>query len=212
MTSTLPSKLEITPILSETFAPPSTTPYGRSGFWVNFFNTSTSAATSVPATCGSNLGRSKTDACLRWTAPKPSPTYASASAANSLARTWRSASSLEVSAAEKRIFSSNKISPALSAVALEVTSLPVTAPANCTGAPSSSDKRFATGASESSGLASPFGRPRCAAITMLAPFARRVLIVGSEARMRPSSVISPFFNGTLRSQRRNTRLPATSKF
>ena len=201
----------MTPILSDTFAPPKTTPYGRSGFCVSFFNTSTSAATKVPATCGKSLGRSKTEACLRWTAPKPSPTYTSANCANSLAKALRSDSSFEVSAAEKRIFSSKRTSPLFKELAWAVTSEPITAPANLTSLPRSSAKRTATGASDNSGFASPFGLPKCAAITKLAPFAIKVLIVGSEARMRPSSVILPSFNGTFRSQRRNTRLPATSK-
>ena len=109
------------------------------------------------------------------------------------------------------MFSSKRTSPGFSACALAVTSAPVTAPANLTSLPSSSAKRTATGASDNSGFASPFGRPRCAAITRLAPLAIKVLIVGSEARMRPSSVILPSFNGTFRSQRRKTRLPATSK-
>ena len=109
------------------------------------------------------------------------------------------------------MFSRSRISPGARVCAFAVTSAPVIAGINCTGFPSNSAKRTATGASESSGFTSPLGRPRCAAITMLAPFARSALIVGSDARIRPSSVIFDSFKGTLRSHRRNTRLPATSR-
>ena len=43
--STVPSRLAMTPSLSETLAPPSTTTYGRSGFSVSCSRTSVSAAT-----------------------------------------------------------------------------------------------------------------------------------------------------------------------
>ena len=65
MIFTFSRKLEITPILSETFAPPKTTPYGRDGFLVNFSSTSTSAATKSPAAWGNIFANSYTDACLR---------------------------------------------------------------------------------------------------------------------------------------------------
>ena len=67
------------------------------------------------------------------------------------------------------------------------------------------------GASDSSAFASPFGRPRCAATTNDAPFARSALIVGRDARILPSSVITPPLSGTFKSQRRKTRLPCTSR-
>ena len=113
--STLPRRLAMTPSLSETFAPPSTTAYGRRGSSVSCFSTSTSAATSPPAACGSRLGTSYTLACLRCTAPKPSPTYSSARAASASANAPRSASSLLVSPALKRRFSSRATSPSASA-------------------------------------------------------------------------------------------------
>ena len=80
----------------------------------------------------------------------------------------------------------------------------------CTLSPSNSDKRLATGSRDNSGLRSPFGRPRCAAITTAAPCANKYLMVGSEALIRPSSVITPSFNGTFKSQRSRTRFPRTS--
>src|SRR5512133_4036292 len=45
---------------------------------------------------------------------------------------------------------------------------------------------------------------------ILAPLSRSALRVGSEARIRPSSVIVCPSSGTLRSQRMSTRLPARS--
>ena len=51
--STCCSRLSMTPSLSETLEPPSTTTYGRSGSSVSRRSTSTSAATRPPAACGS---------------------------------------------------------------------------------------------------------------------------------------------------------------
>ncbi len=47
--STFGASASMTPILSETLDPPSTTAYGRSGVSVSRVSTSTSPATSVPA-------------------------------------------------------------------------------------------------------------------------------------------------------------------
>ena len=55
------------------------------------------------------------------------------------------------------------------------------------------------------------GRPKCEAITSLAPFSKQYLIVGRLAVIRVSSVIFPSFNGTLRSRRKKTVLPVISK-
>ena len=57
-TSTLSSRFEITPILSDTFAPPNTTPYGLSGFELNFSRTLTSLEIRLPAQCGNSLASS----------------------------------------------------------------------------------------------------------------------------------------------------------
>ena len=61
-----------------------------------------------------------------------------------------------------------------------------------TSRPSSSARRFATGASESSGLKSPsVGRPRCDVTITAAPASSAALIAGTEARIRVSSVMLP---------------------
>ena len=108
------------------------------------------------------------------------------------------------------MFSNKRTSPAFRLCAADRTSPPSKAPGKETGLPSNSLKRFATGAKESSDLTSPLGRPRWAAITTLAPAEIKYSIVGSDALIRPSSVMTPFFNGTLRSQRRKTRFPTSS--
>ena len=76
--SALPSRLSMTPSLSETFEPPSTTTYGRAGSTVSRRSTSISAATRPPMADGSRSATSYTEACLRCTTPKPSETNASA--------------------------------------------------------------------------------------------------------------------------------------
>jgi hypothetical protein len=50
----------MTPSLSDTFEPPSTTVYGRSGVSVSLWRTFSSAEMSVPAALGRSFGRSKT--------------------------------------------------------------------------------------------------------------------------------------------------------
>ena len=66
---------------------------------------------------------------------------------------------------------------------------PTTSSASVTSAPSSSPSRLAAGASEYFGLTWPLGRPRWASTTTLAPASRSWFRVGSDARIRPSSVI-----------------------
>ena len=67
---------------------------------------------------------------------------------------------------------------------------PTTVRRELTGAPVSSRRRSATGASERSGSGLPSGRPRCETSISRAPRARSSSIVGSAARMRVSSVTS----------------------
>ena len=74
----------------------------------------------------------------------------------------------------------------------------------------SSANRARTGSIEYFGFGCPLGRPRCEAVTTVAPRSSNQLIVGSAARMRKSSVMTPFSIGTLKSVRTSTRLPATS--
>ena len=80
-----------------------------------------------------------------------------------------------------------------------------------TGIPINSVKRLAIGASESSGLSVPsVGRPKCDVTITAAPASSARRIPGTEARIRVSSVILPASsNGTFKSARMNTRLPAS---
>ena len=118
-----------------------------------------------------------------------------------------SLSSLLVSADSYRIFSRSAISPDLRLVTCFREF--VISSKKLISRPKSSESRLATGDRESSGFRSPFGRPRCATMTNVQFFSNRYLMVGSEALILPSSVITPSFNGTLRSQRNKTRLPST---
>ena len=79
-----------------------------------------------------------------------------------------------------------------------------------TSRPSSSPRRLATGARESSGLKSPsVGRPRWLVTMTAAPASSAIWMQGTLARMRVSSVMLPASScGTLRSARMKTRLPA----
>src|SRR5579883_2041429 len=80
--------------------------------------------------------------------------------------------------------------------------------ANCTGLPSSSESRVATGRRLILGLGLPLGRPRCEARIRRAPCSTAYRIVGSVARIRVSSVMDPASSsGTLKSTRIKTRLP-----
>ena len=67
---------------------------------------------------------------------------------------------------------------------------PTMSVAKATGRPSSSPSRAATGASENFGSGAPFGRPRWAHTMTRAPASASAVIVGTRARMRPSSVIA----------------------
>src|SRR5581483_1813961 len=87
---------------------------------------------------------------------------------------------------------------------------PTTSPANCTWRPSFSPNAVATGFSENFGPGLPSGRPRCAATTTLAPASASAFSVGTDATMRPGSVICPSSSsGTLRSERTRTPRPET---
>src|SRR5690606_37727732 len=65
--------------------------------------------------------------------------------------------------------------------------------------------------SDLSGLTCPLGLPRWAQTMTFAPLPARARMVGSDARMRPSSVIVSPSSGTLRSARTRTRRPLTSR-
>jgi hypothetical protein len=87
---------------------------------------------------------------------------------------------------------------------------PTVSVAKATGRPSSSESRPTTGAREYLSSGAPLGRPRWAHTMTRAPASARALMVGTEARMRPSSVIVVPSSGTLRSERTRTRLPRRS--
>src|ERR1035437_282529 len=174
-------------------------------------STSTSVWTSPPTACGSRCATSYTLACLRWTTPNPSLTKMSAREASSSAKAPRSASSLDVSPGLNRRFSSSATCPSPSAAAADRADSPTVSVAKATGAPSSSWSRWATGAREYLASGAPLGRPRWAHTTTRAPASVRALMVGTEARTRPSSVMVPLASrGTFRSLRTKTRFPRTS--
>src|SRR6185369_14116684 len=64
------------------------------------------------------------------------------------------------------------------------------------------------GASDSSGVNFPPGRPRCDARMTFAPRERAFCMVFSGARIRVASVRRPFLTGALKSTRMNTRRPS----
>ena len=184
------SSAPMTSSLSETFEPPRTTVYGFSGLTVRRSSTSSSCSISKPAALGSSSANSYTLACLRCTTPKPSETNASPKAAIFFANALRSVSSLLVSSALKRRFSSSTMSPSPSSLtAFLRPTAPTVSCANATGLPSSSDSRFATGARLYLASGEPSGRPRCEITTSFAPAPESAPSVPSDARIRPSSVI-----------------------
>ncbi len=210
MRSALPSSASITPSLSAIFAPPRTTTKGRSGSSVTLRSESTSRSTSSPAAAGSRVASSYTEACLRWTTPKPSETKASPRAASSRAKASRSSSVFAVSPALKRRFSSTATWPSPSAATVSCAEEPTVSVAKATSWPSSSPRRPTTGRREYFSSGSPLGRPRWEITATRAPASTSRVRVGSAARMRPSSVIVVPSSGTLRSARTSTRLPRSS--
>ena len=164
-----PSRLPMTPSLSETFAPPSTTAYGRSASVVRRRSTLTSASTSPPVACGSSFATSYTEACSRCTTPKPSETKTSAREASWPANSARSASDLPVSPGLKRRFSSSSTPPSGSDSAAAFALGPTVSSAKVTGISSTTPRRWATGAREYFASGSPLGRPRWAHTMTRAP-------------------------------------------
>ena len=86
-------------------------------------------------------------------------------------------------------------------------SAPTQSGAMATGSPSSSLSLSATGFRDISGTTWPLGRPRWEQAITLPPSFRMKRTVSRAARMRVSSPMTPFFNGTLKSQRSSTFLP-----
>ena len=205
------SRLSITPSLSETLAPPSTTAYGRSGLSVSRLSTLDLGLARDrrrrPAAAGRR--RRPTPACGARRRTRRRRTT-SASPASWRANSARSSSSLAVSPGLNRRFSSSTTSPSCAASTAAWALSPTVSVAKVTSRPSSSPSRAATGASEYFASGAPLGRPRWAHTTTRAPASDRALIVGTEARIRPSSVIVLPSRGTLRSDRTRTRLPRRS--
>src|SRR5450631_3336743 len=132
----------------------------------------------------------------------------SASEASSSAKAPRTASSLDVSPGLNRRFSSSATCPSSSDAVTSRADSPTVSPAKATGAPSSSWSRRASGARVYLASGAPLGRPRWAHTITRAPASERALIVGTEARTRPSSVMVPAASrGTFRSLRTRTRFP-----
>ena len=202
--STLPTSEESSSSLVETLEPATMASSGRAGCSSALASASSSAISSgPPAATGAKRITPWVEAWARWAVPKASMTNTSHSAAYF----FDSASSSLFSPTFMRQFSSSTTWPA-------ATSTPSTqSRSSGTSTPSSSDRRLATGASESVPLHTPsFGRPRCEVTMTAAPFSRASLMVGSEAVMRCSEVITPAsLIGTLRSWRISTRLPARSR-
>ena len=188
--------------LVETFEPATIATSGRFGLPSARVSASISAASSGPAQAiGANFAMPCVVASARCAVPNASFTYTSASRAIFCA----SSSEFFFSPLLTRQFSSSTNWPGW-------TCTPSTQFATSgTSRPSSSPRRFATGASESSGLNSPsVGRPRCDVTITAAPASSAMRIAGTEARMRVSSVMLPASScGTLRSERMKTRRPAS---
>ena len=129
-----------------------------------------------------------------------------------LARSLEKASPFLVSSALKRVFSRRITSPSFiaSTAALTVSSTTSRLGTNLTSCPRSSVSLLATGARVLVCLSSSvLTFPRCEQRITFPPSAISFLIVGRAATSLFSSVISPFFNGTLKSHLQSTRLPLT---
>ena len=210
-------KLVITPILSETFAPPRIATNGFSGL----FNTAPSSSTSfsikkpkaVSFPCSSIFfATPSVELCALWALPKASFTYPSAKSANSADKT----SSFLVSLASKRVFSTSPASPSFNSLIIPLALSPVVSPANFTSFPNSSDSLSATGFKEyfafisSADISFGFGLPKWEQRTTFTPWSIKYWIVGIAALILVSSWIFPSFIGTLKSQRTKIAFPFTS--
>ena len=208
MVSAMFSRLLMTPILEETLLPPKMATRGRLGSAMAPPRNSSSFWIRKPETAGRYAATPAVEAWARCTAPKASDTYRSAMSASFLANSG----SFLVSPGSKRVFSSSRICPGCRAAALVWASGPTTSWAKITSRPSSSLRRFATGARLSLGSGPFLGLPRWEQAMTAAPFSSRYWMVGSAATMRLSLVMAPVSLswGTLKSQRSRAFLPRTS--
>ena len=205
--STLSNKLSITPILSETFAPPSIAINGLSGLLIAFPKTVNSFSIKNPDTAGKYAAIPAVEACALCAAPNASFTYTSAIDANFFANSG----SLSVSSLWNLTFSRSIISPSFKFAALFVASSPITSLAIITSLFSNLDNSFATGANENSGFTSPFGLPRCDANIILQFCSSKYFIVGNAATILVLSVMFCSLSiGTLKSHLTNTFFPFKS--
>ena len=208
--STLPSRLSMTPSLSETLEPPSTTTYGRSGSSVSRRSTSTSAAPGRP----------------RVRQPLRHVVHAGVLAVHGA----EAVADVRVGERGELVGERAALGVVLAGLArveaevLQQRDLAVAeATPRCGRAPrrrcrwrtrrrrrAARRAAWRPGPASSAGSGAPLGRPRCAATTTRAPASSRVRIVGTLARIRPSSVIRSPSSGTLRSERTSTRLPRRS--
>ena len=208
MVSAFSSRLLMTPILSDTLAPPSTATKGRLGFSRAPPMISSSRATSRPDTAGRNAATPAVEAWARCTVPKASDTYSSAMEASSRANSG----SFFSSRGSKRRFSSSMIWPPCRAAALALASSPTMSWAKMTSWPSSWLRRSATGRRVRLSFHWPLGLPRWEQAITAAPRSSRYRMVGRLATMRLSLVMAwvSLSWGTLKSQRSRIFFPATS--
>ena len=207
--STLLIRFSITPILSETLAPPSIATNGFFAFSSVPLKNVISFSIKKPATdVSTKCDTPSVELCALWAAPKASFTYIpSVRFANSLDKVSSFFSSLE----SNLTFSSNATSPSFKLSVTCFALSPVTSFANFISVSNSLLNSFATGFKEYLGFTSPFGLPRWEHNITFAPFSIKYLIVGSAAVILVLSVIVPFSSkGTLKSHLTNTFFPFTS--
>ena len=194
--------------MSDTFAPPNIAVKGLTGFSTASPKNFNSFCIKYPQALSSKNSPAPTvEQCALWAVPNASFTYTSASEANSLEKF----SSFLVSSFLYLVFCSKTTSPfsifSIAAFAFSPTTL--SSAANTTSLFNISDNLFATGAKDNSGLASPFGFPKWEHNITFAPFSIKYFIVGSAPFNLFSSVITPSFNGTLKSHLTKTFFPFT---
>ena len=198
--STLSARLLRMVSLVDTLEPATMATSGRCGCARAWVSASISADSKGPAQAmGAYCAMPYVVPSARWAVPKASFTKMSHSAASLRAN----ASWFFFSPTLRRQFSSSTTWPG-------ATVTPSTqSDTSGTSRPSSSARRAATGASESSGLNAPsVGRPRWLVTITAAPASSAIWMQGMEARMRVSSVMRPASScGTLRSARMKTRWP-----
>ena len=186
------SRLSMTPSLSDTFAPPSTTAYGRSGSSVRRLSTP-DLGLDEAADGGRQQPRDVVDAGLLAVhdAEPVGDEHVGETGelAGELGRAPRR--SLAVSPGLKRRFSSSTTSPSCGRLdrGLGADSPTVSVAKRDVAAEHLAEARARRGPGSTSSSGAPLGRPRWAHTMTRAPASDRAWIVGADARMRPSSVM-----------------------